>query len=65
MNPGTKVIKNPDTWVPTEFDGWGRGEGVGTIVEPNVELGDNEVDIRWPAGRCVERIEELIVTEKF
>ena len=38
MNPGTKVIKNPDTWVPTEFDGWGRGEGVGTIVEPNVEL---------------------------
>jgi hypothetical protein len=34
MNIGDKVIKNPETWIVNEFDLWGRGIGIGIIVEP-------------------------------
>ncbi len=26
---GDRVVKNPQTWQKNEFDGWGRGLGVG------------------------------------
>jgi hypothetical protein len=48
--------------VANEFDGWGRGVGVGVVVEGPFEV-DGEVDVRWPAGRCFERVEGLVKQE--
>jgi hypothetical protein len=59
MKVGDKVIKNEETWKPNDFDSWGRGIGVGTIVEPPFELDDDEVDVRWPNGRCFEFTHQL------
>lgn len=56
---GDKVVKNPDTWIANDFDRWGRGEGVGVVVEPPFEMGE-EVDVRWPCGRCFERVDQLL-----
>jgi hypothetical protein len=60
LKPGDKVIKNEATWIPNDFDGWGRGIGVGIVVEPPFELPDDETDVRWPAGRCFEDLIQLI-----
>lgn len=74
MKIGDRVVKNPATWRPSEFDGWGAGEGVGVIVEPpwdhvdGVFRGGAErpedcvpcVDVQWPAGRCSQRVDELL-----
>lgn len=57
---GDRVVKNPATWVPNNFDSWGRGEGVGIVVEPPFELDPTEIDVRWPAGRCFEWVSELL-----
>ena len=46
------VVKDPERWRPNEFDGWGRGEGVGVVVEPPCYLEDEFTDVQWPAGRC-------------
>lgn len=59
LKTGDKVIKNPANWIPSEFDDWGRGIGVGIVVEPPFQLNEDEVDIRWPAGRCFEKENEL------
>ena len=56
MKTGDKVIKNPETWIPNEFDEWGRGEGEGEVVATLPDL-----DVKWPAGRCYENIEQLII----
>ena len=29
LKVGDKVIKNHSLWIPSEFDSWGAGEGVG------------------------------------
>ncbi len=60
---GDYVKKNPDKWVPSDFDSWGRGEGIGQIVEPPYELDDNEVDVRWSGGRCFEFTDQLLHAE--
>lgn len=57
---GTYVKKNPETWIVDEFDSWGRGIGVAVIVEPPFAMLDNELDVRWPGGRCFEKTEGLI-----
>jgi hypothetical protein len=58
---GDKVIKNPATWQPNEFDSWGRGEGVGVVVEPPFTLEDlDAVDVQWQGGRCFESIDGLL-----
>ena len=57
---GDKVIKNPEKWIVTDFDSWGRGIGVGTIVEPPFVCDENEFDVRWPSGRCFETGDQLI-----
>ncbi len=57
---GDYVKKNPDTWVENDFDSWGRGIGIGQIVEPPFEMDDNEVDVRWSGGRCFEDTEQLL-----
>ena len=57
---GDCVRKNAERWVPNDFDSWGRGEGIGQVVEPPFELDDDMVDVRWPAGRCFERVDQLL-----
>jgi hypothetical protein len=57
---GDRVVRNPATWQPNDFDSWGRGVGVGQIVEPPFTLGPDEVDVRWPGGRCFESVEQLL-----
>ena len=57
------VGKNPDSWVSNDFDSWGRGVGIGQIVDPPYELNENEVDVRWPGGRCFEKVDQLLPAE--
>lgn len=66
---GDRVIKNPATWRPSEFDGWGAGVGIGIIVEPPWDHDDGlfdvgteheAVDVRWPGGRAFARVVELL-----
>ncbi len=57
---GDRVVKNTATWEVNEFDGWGRGEGVGVIVEPPFPLDPDDVDVRWPGGRCFEAVHGLL-----
>jgi hypothetical protein len=57
---GDRVVKNPETWQPNDFDSWGRGEGIGEVVEPPFPLESDSVDVRWPAGRCFEEVDGLL-----
>lgn len=58
---GDRVVKNPTTWQVSEFDLWGRGMGVGVVVEPPFAVDDlDEVDVRWPSGRCFEKVIGLL-----
>lgn len=59
-NIGNLVKKNPDNWIVNDFDRWGRGLGIGEVVEPPFTLNENEVDVVWPAGRCFESIDQLL-----
>jgi len=55
LRAGDQVVKNPLNWKENAFDSWGRGVGVGTIVE----IVDGDVDVKWPAGKCFENPIEL------
>jgi hypothetical protein len=58
---GDRVVKNEKTWVVNAFDGWGRGIGIGVVVEPPFRVDDlGAVDVLWPHGRCFEQIEGLL-----
>lgn len=57
---GDRVIKNAGTWVVNAFDDWGRGIGVGIVVEPPFYLEPEMVDVRWPHGRCFETVVGLL-----
>ena len=60
FNIGDKVIKNPKKWLPNDFDKWGRGQGVGIVVEPPFTIDNIDyVDVRWESGRCFEKISGL------
>ena len=60
FNIGDQVVKNPKTWRYDDYSGWGRGEGIGTIVEPPFVLQPGSVDVSWPTGRCFEYVKELL-----
>jgi hypothetical protein len=57
---GDRVIRNPATWEPNAFDSWGRGVGVGVVVEPPFPLDPGQLDVRWPNGRCFESAAQLL-----
>ncbi len=57
MKVRDKVLKNPDRWIPSDFDAWGAGEGVGEILEVFPDIG--LVDVRWPAGKAFQYMYEL------
>jgi hypothetical protein len=57
---GDRVMKNLGTWQANDFDSWGRGQGVGVVVEPPFPLDPSEVDVRWSGGRCFEAVTGLI-----
>jgi hypothetical protein len=58
---GSRVRRNPATWRPQpEFDAWGRGRGIGTVVGPPFDLEEGMLDVRWPGGRCFERADGLV-----
>jgi hypothetical protein len=57
---GDRVVRNPATWQSNEADSWGRGVGVGVVVEPVSPLGPQEVDVRWPGRRGVEWVDQLM-----
>ena len=52
---GDNVVKNKDFWVTNDFDQWGRGNGIGIIIE----VFDTHLDIRWPAGKCYEDFNQI------
>ena len=53
---GDKVIKNTETWISSDFDEWGAGEGIGEVVEVLEIL----IDIRWEGGRSYATYPEVI-----
>ena len=57
---GDRVVKSPLTWRKNAFDEWGRGLGIGVIVEAPFRLEEASVDVRWPCGRCFEDISGLL-----
>jgi hypothetical protein len=59
FNIGDKVVKNDENWMPNDFDSWGRGIGIGIIVDPPFDLEDDSFDVRWPKGRCFEKINQI------
>lgn len=61
---GDRVVKNPNYWMPSEFDNWGAGDGVGIIDSIFIEADSSiSVDVRWPAGRCYQKERELDLLE--
>lgn len=59
---GDRVVKDPETWRITEYDLVGSGVGVGEVVEsPYDDLDSDEVEVRWPAGRMIEREDQLML----
>jgi hypothetical protein len=61
---GDRVIKNPATWQPSDFDSWGAGVGVGVVVEPPFPIDADRVDIVWPSGRCFQHESELLAYDE-
>ncbi len=56
LKVGDRVVKNPMTMIPNEFSLWGRGEGVGIVMESPFPMEYGSVDVRWPEGRCFESV---------
>ena len=56
---GELVQKDEESWKPNDFDLWGRGVGVGTVVLSPFCLNGEAVDVVWPAGRCFEDLDQI------
>lgn len=64
FNIGDKVFKNRNNWLANDFDKWGRGMGIGEVVDI---VDDDSIDVRWPGGRCYEFINQVekVIEEQF
>ncbi len=53
-------VKKSNQWVVNDFDSWGRGIGIGEVVDID-ETDQDEciIDIRWPSGRCYEHVTQI------
>ncbi len=51
---GDRVRRRPVNWERDERDDFGRGLGVGVVVEPGEALPEGEVYVEWPRGWTVE-----------
>lgn len=58
LQVGDSVVKQDGCREPNGFDQWGRGTGVGEIVEIFEESG-SYCDVRWPSGRCYENFDQI------
>ncbi|MDB5312408.1 MAG: hypothetical protein JWO38_6610 [Gemmataceae bacterium] len=47
---GDRVANNPTTWLPNDFDSWGRGQGIGVVVESPFALAAS--GSTRPSGCC-------------
>ncbi len=54
---GDKVQKNPSNWLISDFDSWGRGDGLAEVLEI---IDDSTIDVRWEGGRCYETPNEVL-----
>lgn len=52
---GDSVVKNEEFYTPSEFDTQGRGVGIGIVLE----VFEDYVDVRWPAGICYEDFNQI------
>ena len=59
---GKRCVRNARKWRHNDFDGWGRGVGVGTIVQ-SPEGFEDVIDVRWPGGRCFEEADQICIEE--
>ena len=57
---GDKVIRNPATWQRGESDFWGRGNGVGIVIDPPFGLREGSVYVAWPLGHSFEKVDQLL-----
>lgn len=55
MKVGDKVIKNVNTWIPSDFDSWGRGIGIGEVIFVDYFIG-----VQWNGDWCDEDPTQLI-----
>lgn len=63
MDIGDKVVKDEENWIANAFDSWGRGVGIGIIVKSPHKLDEDEVDVKWPNGRCFEYKNQLKIVK--
>lgn len=62
FNVGDRVVKNPVGWIPSVFDDWGAGEGVGLVVAVTMNVIDMDLmEVEWPNGRACQRPFELLL----
>ena len=62
---GDYVKRNFETWVPNNFDVWGRWIGIGLVFEAPFSTTRNQVDVRCPGGRCFEHLVQLLPATKL
>ena len=61
---GSFVKKNEINWVSNDFDGWGRGVRIGTVVLSPFPLDEGGIDVVWEGGRCFEDMTQVLLVNE-